>query len=75
MERCDDSLPGGNENSRPIADIDSQSSILSSNLFLDGVGEVVVTLNSDGLSCRSAESISNVSFFHFVHLFSLIYNF
>nr|GMC92938.1 ceramide kinase isoform X1 [Ipomoea batatas] len=59
MERCDDSLPGGNENSRPIADIDSQSSILSSNLFLDGVGEVVVTLNSDGLSCRSAESISN----------------
>ncbi|CAH9060182.1 unnamed protein product [Cuscuta epithymum] len=57
MEGYGDSLPGGA--SHPIADIDSESSILSSNLFLDGVGEVVVTLNSDGLSWRSAESMSN----------------
>ncbi|VFQ72768.1 unnamed protein product [Cuscuta campestris] len=52
-----DSSPAGD--SHPVADVDSQGSVLSSNLFLDGVGEVVVALDSDGLSWGSPESMSN----------------
>uniref|UniRef100_A0A5B7ADM8 Putative ceramide kinase n=1 Tax=Davidia involucrata TaxID=16924 RepID=A0A5B7ADM8_DAVIN len=41
----------------PNVQFDGGEPVLSSNLFLDHVGEVVVTLNSDGLSWKLVESI------------------
>lgn len=38
-----------------------KDSILSTKLFLDYVGEVVLTLNSDGLSWILIEPVHNVS--------------
>ena len=43
-----------------ISDPDGKASILSSTLFLDEVGEVVLTFNSDGLSWKSVEPLDNV---------------
>ncbi|XP_057952361.1 ceramide kinase isoform X2 [Malania oleifera] len=40
----------------PSVQFDGEESIFSSNLFLDHVGEVVLTLNSAGLSWKLAES-------------------
>ncbi|KAK3026439.1 hypothetical protein RJ639_041451 [Escallonia herrerae] len=45
--------------SAPTAQISGQESILSSNFFLDHIGEVVLTFNSDGLSWKLVESICN----------------
>ncbi|XP_062163725.1 ceramide kinase isoform X2 [Alnus glutinosa] len=51
MERNgDDGIVG--ENSQPRAECDGQSSALSSILFLDHVGQVILTFNSDGLSWK-----------------------
>lgn len=41
----------------------SQDSIFSSNLFLDGDGEVILTQTSDKLHWKSVESVLNVSFY------------
>lgn len=32
--------------------------VLNSTLFLDGVGEVVAKLNTDGVSCSPVDSVS-----------------
>lgn len=37
-----------------------EGSVLNSNLFLEHVGEVSLTLNSDGLSWKLLESLQNV---------------
>ncbi|KAA8533896.1 hypothetical protein F0562_031413 [Nyssa sinensis] len=57
MERNGDCFLG--DKSEPIVHFDAEEPVLSSNLFLDHVGEVVVTLNSDGLSWKLVESIPN----------------
>lgn len=48
----------GNISQRNV-DAEGQTSVLSSNLFLDHVGEVTLTLNSDGLSWKSLYSLDN----------------
>ncbi|MBA0718473.1 hypothetical protein Golax_006220 [Gossypium laxum] len=48
----------GNISQRNV-DAEDQTSVLSSNLFLDHVGEVTLTLNSDGLSWKSLYSLDN----------------
>lgn len=53
MERNGDCLLG--DNSQPKAAFDCGNSVLSSNLFVDKVGEVVLTHNSDGLSWKSVD--------------------
>lgn len=45
------------------APFNGEAPLLSSNLFMDQVGEVVLTLNSDGLSWNSLDSPENVIFF------------
>ncbi|KAK9095220.1 hypothetical protein Scep_026689 [Stephania cephalantha] len=39
--------------------MDGEASAMSSNLFLDHVGKVVLSINSDGLSWKSVDSINN----------------
>ncbi|GMJ05940.1 ACCELERATED CELL DEATH 5 [Hibiscus trionum] len=46
-------------NSNRSAEVEGEISVLSSNLFLDHVGEVTLTLNSDGLSWKSLDSFDN----------------
>lgn len=41
----------------PSPDVDEELSVLSSNFVLDHVGLVILTLNSDGLSWKSVDSI------------------
>lgn len=55
----------GNISQRDV-DVEGQTSVLSSNLFLDHVGEVTLTLNSDELSWKSVYSLDNVSSFFFL---------
>ncbi|KAE8056828.1 hypothetical protein FH972_013565 [Carpinus fangiana] len=58
MERNeDDGIVG--ENSQPRAECDGQGSALSSTLFLDHVGQVILTFNSDGLSWKLVQSFNN----------------
>jgi hypothetical protein len=67
MERNeDDGIVG--ENSQPRAECDGQGSALSSTLFLDHVGQVILTFNSDGLSWKLVQSFNNVSSFTFFFL-------
>ncbi|PON92408.1 NAD kinase/diacylglycerol kinase-like domain containing protein [Trema orientale] len=47
------------EKSHPISRIDGEVSGLSSTLLLDHVGEVLLTINSDGLSWKLLESSDN----------------
>lgn len=52
-----------NENNPPEnIPFNVEDSIFSSNLFLDGDGEVIFTQTSDRLSWKSVESVLNVSF-------------
>lgn len=52
---------GGDDKSRPGVQINVGNPVITSNLFLDQVGEVVLTINSDGLSWNLVESIYKVS--------------
>lgn len=64
MERNgDDGIVG--ENSQPRAECDGQASAMSSTLFLDHVGQVILTFNSDGLSWKLVKSFNSVSSFTF----------
>ncbi|KAF7148054.1 hypothetical protein RHSIM_Rhsim03G0162800 [Rhododendron simsii] len=56
MERNGD-FSGGDNKSLPDVQINGENPVLTSNLFLDHVGEVVLTINSDGLSWNLVESI------------------
>lgn len=60
MERNGDCLLG--DNSHPKAAFDRGNSVLSSNIFLDKVGEVVLTHNSDGLSWKLIDASPGVRF-------------
>ncbi|XP_059624924.1 ceramide kinase isoform X2 [Cornus florida] len=57
MERDGDCFVG--DKSHPSIQFDGEGSALSSNFFLDHVGEVVVTLHPDGLSWKLIESTNN----------------
>lgn len=60
MERNgDDGLVGG-IHPQSHAEFDGQPSALTSTFFLDHVGQVVLTFNSDGLSWNSVDSFTNV---------------
>ncbi|KAG5558310.1 hypothetical protein RHGRI_008291 [Rhododendron griersonianum] len=56
MEKNGD-FSGGDNKSLPDVQINGENPVLTSNLFLDLVGEVVLTINSDGLSWNLVESI------------------
>lgn len=60
MEKNGD-FSGGDNKSLPDVQINGENPVLTSNLFLDLVGEVVLTINSDGLSWNLVESICKVS--------------
>lgn len=63
MERRTPDENGFLENNLPEnIPFNTEDSIFSSNLFLDGNGEVILTQTSDRLSWKSAESVLNVSF-------------
>lgn len=49
------------------AQLEDEGSVLNSNLFLEHVGEVSLTLNSDGLSWKLLESLHNVRFDYVLH--------
>ncbi|KAK9120860.1 hypothetical protein Syun_018477 [Stephania yunnanensis] len=51
--------------------MDGEASAMSSNLFLDHVGEVVLSINSDGLSWKSVDSINNFVDWGLIHESSL----
>ncbi|KAF8380549.1 hypothetical protein HHK36_028037 [Tetracentron sinense] len=57
MERKEDGFVGDNFLSN--IQLDGEKSAVSSNFFLDHVGEVVLSLNSDGLSWKLVESENN----------------
>lgn len=61
MDRNSDDDDDGN--ALQNASFNGEAPLLSSNLFMDQVGEVVLTLNSDGLSWNSLDSPENVIFF------------
>lgn len=61
MDRNSDDDDDGN--ALQNAPFNGEAPLLSSNLFMDQVGEVVLTLNSDGLSWNSLDSPENVIFF------------
>ncbi|XVF54925.1 hypothetical protein PTKIN_Ptkin05aG0219900 [Pterospermum kingtungense] len=48
-----------NEDVRRNAQDEGEAPVLSSTVYLDHVGEVTLTLNSDGLSWKSLESLNN----------------
>lgn len=56
MDRNNDD---GDDNTCQNAPFNGEARLLSSNLFMDQVGEVVLTLNSDGLSWNSLDSPEN----------------
>ncbi|KAJ7949486.1 Ceramide kinase [Quillaja saponaria] len=58
MERDGNDYITGDE-SEPRAQFDGEASVLSSNLFLDHVGEVTLTSNSNGLSWKLVDSLDN----------------
>lgn len=60
MDRNSDDDDDGN--ALQNASFNGEAPLLSSNLFMDQVGEVVLTLNSDGLSWNSLDSPENVIF-------------
>lgn len=64
MEREGDCLVP--DTAPPNGELDIEESVLSSNFVLDHVGEVVLTLNSDGLSWKWVESMYNVSFTDYI---------
>ncbi|XP_022737150.1 ceramide kinase-like [Durio zibethinus] len=47
------------EDKRRNAQVEGEASVLSSNVLLDHVGEVTLTLHSDGLSWKSLDSFDN----------------
>ncbi|CAK9135127.1 unnamed protein product [Ilex paraguariensis] len=57
MERDGNVVVG--DNSSQNVPFNQEDSILSSNFFLDHVGEVVLAFNSDGLSWKLVESLNN----------------
>lgn len=61
MDRNSDDDDDGN--ALQNAPFNGEAPLLSSNLFMDQVGQVVLTLNSDGLSWNSLDSPENVIFF------------
>ncbi|KAK8657877.1 hypothetical protein V6N13_036096 [Hibiscus sabdariffa] len=52
-------INGGRCNSGDKSQVEGEISVLSSDLFLDHVGEVTLTFNSDGLSWKSHDSFDN----------------
>ena len=56
------------DKSQRNAQVEGEASVVSSNVLLDHVGEVNLTLNSDGLSWKSLDSFDNVSFLYLVYL-------
>lgn len=67
MERRTPNENGFLENNLPEnIPFNAEDSIFSSNLFLDGDGEVILTQTSDRLYWKSVESVLNVSFLMFV---------
>lgn len=63
MERDGEDCISGDKSSHPHAPFNGEEKSLSSTLYLDQVGEVVLTCNSDGLSWKCAELLNKVSFF------------
>jgi hypothetical protein len=63
MEREGNDCDLGGEKSLPTASLVGKESIFNSTLLLDHVGEVILTLYSDGLSWKSLEPLENVCFF------------
>lgn len=61
MERegNDFDLGGERDKSLPSTSLDRKGSIFNSTLLLDHVGEVILSLNSDGLSWKSVEPLEN----------------
>ncbi|KAI3458341.1 hypothetical protein Pfo_015004 [Paulownia fortunei] len=59
MERKENGLIGYNSHPNPPFTDGDEGSVLSSTLFLDHVGEVVLTHTSDGLSWKLVESLHN----------------
>lgn len=69
--------PSSENGSQPHVQFDRGGSVTTSNnLVLDRVGEVVLTLDSDGLSWQSVRDMEKVSLFRFVpSLFGFAPNF
>lgn len=67
METDGDIIVGDNSPSNCTPE--GEESVQISNFFLDQVGEVALTLNSDGLSWKPIESLHKVSFSHYFKLF------
>ncbi|WJX30458.1 ceramide kinase [Trifolium repens] len=59
MEREGNDCDLGGEKSLPTASLVGKESIFNSTLLLDHVGEVILTLYSDGLSWKSLEPLEN----------------
>lgn len=68
MERSEDDTIL--EEELAVDEDDCEAPILNSKVFLDHVGEVLLTHNSDGLSWESLTSFDNVTF---LSLFSFIF--
>lgn len=66
--------PSSDSGSQPHVQFD-RGSVTSSNLFLDLVGEVVLTLDSDGLSWQLVPDLEKVSFFSCFLLFHFCLDF
>lgn len=68
MERegNDGDLGGERDKSLPGTSLDRKASIFNSTLLLDHVGEVILSLNSDGLSWKSVEPLENVCLSFFI---------
>lgn len=73
MERegNDGDLGGERDKSLPGTSLDRKPSIFNSTLLLYNVGEVILSLNSDGLSWKSVEPLENVCFLFFSFFFVL----
>lgn len=64
MERNgDDSIRGGDAIASSNAGVAGETSVVSSNLILDRVGEVALALDPDGLSWKLLETQRSVSAF------------
>lgn len=65
-------INGGDCNSGDISQrnvqVEGEAPVLSSSVYLDHVGDVTLTLNSDGLSWKSLDSFDSVSFLYLVCL-------
>ncbi|KAK6132229.1 hypothetical protein DH2020_034049 [Rehmannia glutinosa] len=57
MERKENGLIGGNSHPNPPFPDGDEGSVLSSNFFLDHVGEVLLTHTADGLSWKLVDSL------------------